>query len=401
MYDAIYFHQQDVTQSMPQQGVLSDWPDGEFPYPHKHYIHPAVHYPSPFPDPEFKNSWEYWRRAAVMGAGSDLMSHLKTFSMVDIWTSKALIYDRRPTLVKFKYALSRTMDWVDIIATNIVTKVRDLHLNQPKESLYLSGAKQHTLSGGPAWRGQDLLLTRKKSSNDEMGRVQLDVDLTYYMGGARSTVDQIDIVFFGKSQDLKAQRTWIHNWTGVAKLDRQRSDFILSLSGKIERICLTNTESCQNLSLNIFWIATHNRKFKQLLDSRPGDVASRKMGKSYRRCCHHGFVFDWTFEPPPLFKRKYIAPFAFISFKYHEFSSCRADYSHIRGTWIEAMQLCTKFNGSLPILRSREELDHLLSLFKLPFQTPPPMPVMFIGLIKTKVKRLELSGSEEKKNKHC
>ena len=51
-----------------------------------------------------------------------------------------------------------------------------------------------------------------------------------------------------------------------------------------------------------------------------------------------------------------------------------------KGTWLEAHKLCKHFDGYLPIFHSREVVDQLISVLKLPWISPPPIKFMFIGL---------------------
>ena len=48
-------------------------------------------------------------------------------------------------------------------------------------------------------------------------------------------------------------------------------------------------------------------------------------------------------------------------------------------TWNQASKLCQDMNGTLPILRSKEQQDEIISLLSS-HQTPPPIMVLFIGL---------------------
>ena len=52
----------------------------------------------------------------------------------------------------------------------------------------------------------------------------------------------------------------------------------------------------------------------------------------------------------------------------------------LKGSWKEASEVCAELGGTLPIIRSRKELDELISLLYLPKLHPPIMTIVFIGL---------------------
>ena len=76
---------------------------------------------------------------------------------------------------------------------------------------------------------------------------------------------------------------------------------------------------------------------------------------------HYYFVFDFNFYATQHFKQ-YSTP-----------------YSHQR-SWIEASKLCRSAGGTLPIIRSREELDELISLLKYG-SALPPIEILYLGFI--------------------
>ncbi len=371
---------------IPKQDHLSQFPRENFA--RQHSIHPAPRYPwlksSDDEDPWLKPTGDLAAfLATYTGVIPDVQKHLETFSLVTIISGTNHLHGHKASCVKLIYSLANRFDWVDIIVENKVSPPIHVGKQLPKESVHLYGQQQHTLSEGQVWKGEDLFLEMNSSSHKSV-RVQLGVDLMFNMGVSEEMAEMF-LRHMGYSQ---AHRSWAHVWTKVVAFKKRRSTFLLSLSGSIGKVTLKNwDEADKNVSLNVFWIPTFNSKFKELTDVRPLlETTRRSPGHLYT---HHGFIFDGSFQPR---WKKYasvcIAPFAFITYKQKiawTNVNDRVDYSQLKGTWIEAMHLCAKFNGSLPILRSREELDHLLSLFKLPYQTPPPMPVMFIGLIKTKV----------------
>ena len=86
---------------------------------------------------------------------------------------------------------------------------------------------------------------------------------------------------------------------------------------------------------------------------------------------HNYFVFDFNFYATQHFKQ-YSTP-----------------YSHQR-SWIEASKLCRSAGGTLPIIRSREELDELMSLLKYG-SALPPIEILYLGFItNAKVSKIEL-----------
>ena len=58
------------------------------------------------------------------------------------------------------------------------------------------------------------------------------------------------------------------------------------------------------------------------------------------------------------------------------------------GTWREACNMCESIGGHLPVLRSREEQDQVMSFLKI-FKHMIPISVMFIGLVNEKVSNIK------------
>ena len=58
------------------------------------------------------------------------------------------------------------------------------------------------------------------------------------------------------------------------------------------------------------------------------------------------------------------------------------DWRHsLKRTWNQASQLCTSDGGYLPRIQSREELNEIISLFKIKYLRLPFIEILFIGLI--------------------
>ena len=57
------------------------------------------------------------------------------------------------------------------------------------------------------------------------------------------------------------------------------------------------------------------------------------------------------------------------------------DWRHrLKRTWNQASQLCSSHGGYLPRIQSREELNEIISLFKIKNQRLPFIETLFIGL---------------------
>ncbi len=369
----------------PVQGQISVSPTTGYA---EQSIHPLANYPKLVPagSSSISSGMKLLLGLAQLEKKLFPAQHLQTLSSVSVFSSKTLLHDRRPSTVYLTYSLVSQQEWIDITVRNNLSAPIDLQLLEPRETVCLSGLEQHTLSGGPVWKGEDLFLEKMNSSSGDTGKIQLDVDLSFDMGLSPGLYE-VFLETMGMPHVNKDKRTWRYFWTCVLKL-QERSSFLLSLSGQIDRVTMYSLEKTHNLSLNIFWIETFNRKFKNLADVRPSHKTSRQ-GEGKDEFTHSGYIFDWSLEPEwHMFQNVFFAPYAFISYKQEPYRGTKMDYSGVRGTWIEANNLCAKFDGFLPIFRSKEELDHLLTLLKVPYQTPPPMPVIFIGLIKAKVSLL-------------
>ena len=75
-------------------------------------------------------------------------------------------------------------------------------------------------------------------------------------------------------------------------------------------------------------------------------------------------------------ENKFVATHHYI---YVEKFSLLSSRRKIKISWNEASKLCQDMNGTLPVLRSKEQQDEIISMLSSEY-TPPPVMVMFIGL---------------------
>ena len=102
---------------------------------------------------------------------------------------------------------------------------------------------------------------------------------------------------------------------------------------------------------------------------------------SHVMCMVHAYCYNFS-SGKNYFKKKL---HYYVNFYFHkeDIASVTDDFWKSHGTrksWVEASFICRSAGGSLPILRSKEELDELMKLLKLGHRFSA-VDFLFIGLV--------------------
>ena len=267
--------------------------------------------------------------------------------------------------MKFPFANRR--GWIDIIAETVESHYQEIMLNTaiyPDESIELwnISAEFYPVKSRPSDR-EDILLQLQPHTADsfEDTNIVLTISSEYnipreylmWMTAIHEHVEQL--------------------WQGHLQFSRQNLIHVVSLQGECKQVFVQTVENNTNATINIHWMKTTNQKFHFYTDAR--------LVRSWRN--HYCFKYVTSDSDKPWDVLPSL-DFAFI----YQITIFYEQKTGFRGTWLEAYELCKRFDGFLPILRSREELDQLISVLKLPMVPPPPMKIMFIGLIIHQVRKV-------------
>ena len=263
--------------------------------------------------------------------------------------------------LKFPFVNSR--DWVHIIAETIKMDHQVINLDalNPDESieLWYTSTEFYNVKSHPPDR-EDILLKLQPhtTENFENTNIMVTISSEYNIPGEfliwRSVI----------------QKHVSQLWQGYLDFSNQKLIEIISLQGEYKEMFVQSMKNNTNTTLNVYWIKTTNQKFHFYRDA--------KLIGSWKN--HHCLKYI-TSDADRSSDKTSSLDFAFI----YQITIRYKQKTGFRGTWLEAYKLCYHFGGFLPILRSKEELDQLISILKLPVIPPPPMKIMFIGLTSYRV----------------
>ena len=174
----------------------------------------------------------------------------------------------------------------------------------------------------------------------------------------------------------------------------------LSLQMSEQHFRLGNNRQNFSGMFRLYFGQTDNKKFGTLLDISPQLTCENIIHmKEHNRWCfyrclnytvdinrdhrhHYTYVFHLDMDSqrlschPPISKNW---------IRNEDCDNANETIRYLKGSWNEAANVCAKLGGYLPIIRSKDEQDELISILKLPSITPPLMNIIFIGLRNYKV----------------
>ena len=165
-------------------------------------------------------------------------------------------------------------------------------------------------------------------------------------------------------------------WEGTIQLSSIKPNFEISLPGHFTSVYIKSMGHLATTEGSVKIYSIENTKFKEYKGKKP-ENCSREINTNIvlREC------LNFTSTIPGK---------SFIMFVIHLESDCCVANNVFLGmpffkyrifpvSWNEASRLCKTVDGYLPILRSKEELDELISLMKLP-EHISPTSLLHIGL---------------------
>ena len=182
------------------------------------------------------------------------------------------------------------------------------------------------------------------------------------------------------------------------QMSNHNSDQFIALPGVVNSnyVNFITSKLSDNYTIKIYWL--HDRF--QSIGFQYKNCRYRKMRYNYcvnLTTLRNEYIFLWHiynythwYEIPERLLHtwgRHIPPY--MRAKYYNFEE-RVYYTKtlyqklVDMTWIEASKLCKSMGGSLPLIRSQEELTELITFLKLS-QDMPPVEALYIGLFYSKV----------------
>ena len=255
---------------------------------------------------------------------------------------------------------AETKDWIDIIISSEYIKHATGH---PFDEIYANlkiGIPSRSLKVR-----LPLLIDKRKYEG-----------LLFYLNIFDSNYGTVQIsLVINNDQCCKALRGLAgktgYIWKNQVNLSEKYSGYFISLPDfKLSETAVSLQEEDNNVTikstLKCYWI--HNA-YKFMLTKAPSYLCSGKY-----HCINYSSVINYI-EKKVVGEHYYVYllnsavnPFA---------SSFTKPQSNL--SWNEACKMCLSVNGTLPILRSKDQQDEILSLLSSSF-TPPTIMIMYIGL---------------------
>ena len=246
-------------------------------------------------------------------------------------------------------------DWVDLIVELKNVTGQDLHqfdaiFKHFKINMFGVFKTQHTLS-------------QKKYKFESM----LEYDLLAYFH------------FHDQTKNILTMRVKIedkfYTWEGLVRLTKENPGCVISVSIGIipSDITVINVGSKINGTLKLFFFKSHNKKLFFYKNAVKTSKISYKGRYTYMFNCsdllkylikrhnEHKYYYVLSQIKCNLRPVDKVHPWTvvFLGKKYFEAKNS------LKGTWNEASEFCKSLGGYLPIIRSREEQDELVSLLRL------------------------------------
>ena len=262
--------------------------------------------------------------------------------------------------MRFPFVNSR--DWVHIIAESVQMDYQRINLNtaKPDESIELwnISTEFYPLKSLPPDR-EDIILQLDPHSVKSFGNTNIIVTI-------RSMYEPNSVYINPPIPKIVEQF-----WKGCIQFSNQNLIHVISLQGEYQEISIQTKEKNTAATLNVYWLQTTNQKFHSYRDTQ--------WAKGF---INHICLNYVTADTPP-----YGLDSMDFTFIYHKEKN-----TTYNGIWLEAYELCNHCDGYLPIFHSREEIDQLISVLKLPQNPPTPIKFMFIGLITHQVSKVSTKG---------
>ena len=248
-------------------------------------------------------------------------------------------------LMRFPFVNRR--DWVDIIAETYQMDYQLINLTaKPDENIELwnISTEFYPLKSLPPER-EDIMLQLEAHGTKPFENTNIMVTII--------SMYELPSGYLFPRFHKKVQQFW----KGYIQFSNQNLIHVISLQGKYKEVSMQNMEKNTNASLNVLWLEISYQKFHSYRDAQFACSCRN------HNCLKH-ITLDTPLDGSPNLN------FAFI---YQNEKN-----TTYKGTWLEAYELCKEFDGYLPIFHSREVVDQLISVLKLPQVPPPPIKFMFI-----------------------
>ena len=247
-----------------------------------------------------------------------------------------------PKIGMHSYPCKLPTNWIDMIVQikKIKHRMDSLNYLYPKEIFILTPKKHHTDKVSNSQ--QDILVIKLNSENNVVNKIEVRIILKPI--------------------------TW-KRYSGSITLPLHLETlpyYCISMAGVISSMKLTPKS---DISVTLYWIHDNYNKYIHYLHNSP--VACKGEIYNYRYCLNYSSVSD------KMNKSHY---YIFFSNLHPVNEPQKYTDNLIKRTWAEAAATCRSVGGYLPIIRSKSELEEIISLLKLT-KKMPPVVALHVGLV--------------------
>ena len=255
---------------------------------------------------------------------------------------------------------AETKDWIDFVIS-----VSDINIQHPFDLLYLN---------------QKLVLSATKSMVKRPQDLKKEDGFLFYLNTLNSTYRTVVFTMAMKKDPCCSilnknvlKKRWSYVWHKELHLSKKVPGYLISLpdfqyspgtSVSIKRHGI-NISSISTLKL--YWMDIH---YYEAFFHQP----SRFKYKNPFWWCGRGVN-----EVPFINYSHVMTKYKNLNKDYYYMYYMTRPGSKVKLSWNEAMTFCETFGGTLPIIRSKQHQEEILSFLASKF-SPPPIIVLFIGL---------------------
>ena len=183
------------------------------------------------------------------------------------------------------------------------------------------------------------------------------------------------------------------------ELGKENMQYLLFVHDKIKSVRLGSFGGNSTGVVHVYGIEMCNKKFTYFQDISVQYKCYNKRDYCWYRCLNYSSAknneqndnnhyYAFIYHSNIIELKKTCTRYKYVGRKWtcRGFFASRWDRNEcLKGSWNEALETCAEFGGYLPIIRSKDQQDELISLLYLSKIPPPLMTIIFIGLIEYEV----------------
>ena len=271
-----------------------------------------------------------------------------------------VFFTAKLVLPKLLFALNPadTREWIDRVISHLQPRV-----DHPFDNIYFGEKLELTerkstlkIPRSTNMRKHEGILFYLSTFNSTYGRIQLDIH-----------VEKDPCCRHSFLEHFQASYTWKKN----VSLSKDNPGYLVSLPDFQSGV--KTTLSTQQYDGNLSLISFNTLKVYWLHNIYHHQLNVLQIDENICSLTLPCIKYDPTLN---YIENKFVSTHHYI---YVEKFGLLSSRRKIKISWNEASKLCQDMNGTLPVLRSKEQQDEIISILSSA-NTPPPIMVMFIGM---------------------